>query len=318
MRLSAAWRLNVALVGGLTCGAFPGSLASAACPEALCDCLGEARRFSVVSARNVALRTGKICYYMDGCSLIDVATDAICSSTVRMTGSDPSDNTGVYAVDVAAVATSGRAAQFRKSAEQSPPSVGVLATGGGLASGPVEATLVDTTGMHPLIAACRQAMDDVRTASATLAGLAPTHSLDVVDLSGANELEIVAGPGVNVINVSRFTLQSLRSLGYVYAPTVYVTLAPETQAVVINTPRLKIARGSQVLSFGSEGRVIFNVIGSGPAVYVGADTDFQAAILSPDRPTVILPSTYGSPQNVFARSLTMSGNFAFNAFAACP
>ena len=144
----------------------------------------------------------------------------------------------------------------------------------------------DTTGTHPKLARCTDAMDDALAASAYFASLPPTHVYGDVDVGPGEEVVIDAGggPGLAVIDIG-----SLRVRGGPKDP-VSGDCGPRAnlyfdgpENLVVNVRKtLEVGRCGQVSSFDHPQAVI-NVPGRGAAVRIGGTAALPVAVLAPER-----------------------------------
>lgn len=241
--------------------------ARAACPDTPCDCVGGASAYRIVADR---------LFDFDS-----VFYGNLCTRTAQLAEPNedgpPEDIVG----DLHALAGAGSVAVRGRIARQGPGDeivvAGALATGGGDVSGPISAGTLDTTGNHPGIAACDQAMDDIVAGSQMLAALTPTQTLPrlIVDHPGVTEFPV--GPGVNVIQIDgRMVLRNEANL--------HIVLDPGTDAVVFNTRAFSMRRFSRIFVVGGDAtKVMINVAGSGPSVVATSDTWITPAIFAPER-----------------------------------
>jgi hypothetical protein len=83
-------------------------------------------------------------------------------------------------------------------------------TGGGAVRLPnsVEFATVDTTGTHPSVAACSQAIDALATASAAFAAMPPVQTFGDVTIKRGQEL-VIDATGGGVIRMDELTLEQV-------------------------------------------------------------------------------------------------------------
>jgi hypothetical protein len=296
--------------------------AAGACPSDPCDCLGEAKNFTLIGSKLVVVQEGRQTAYNYDYLVGSFVIGGVC--TPRLVASGP---VGLPTHFTAGYAVNGPGRIAASFAQRIPPgyeadygvSTLYLSTGGGSIKGLRHAAelIVDTTGTDPGIASCRQAMLDVESASATLAGLVPTHDFGKVLLKGT-DLEIEAGPGVNVVTTERIYVLPRKEDGFLEPGRIFVTTVPETEAVIINTSGLWIGEVSGIF-IQDPVRVIVNVVGPGPTVKIGRDGFSEAPILAPERSVsvgVVDPELSAGP--IMARRVRLKGGTAYDNFSACP
>jgi hypothetical protein len=256
----------------------------AACPQTLCDCLGEAGGYRVVALEHVNAGVGMVrdIFYRFPIGTIILNGD-VCSTTAVL-GEPASDYTEIDG-DLYALAGPGKIAiKARIFGPGAGETVGAEtnATGGGSVIGPI-AGAVDTTGTHPGIASCQQAMTDVISASQTLAGLTPTLFFGETQIYDGSDVEIEAGPGVNVISVGRIALKARQIGQEVDDSTLTINVGPTTEAVIINAASLGVGKNCALRISGDERKVLINLPGGGPPVQVQEDARVDATVLAPGR-----------------------------------
>lgn len=307
--------------------------ARAACPESICDCLGEAKTFSVVASGVPSIKGGRYRFTggYPGYPTGTFIEGDLCAPAALLSGFVDSQ-TGLF--NLIALAGPGRiAAQFyaHDPYHEGYSYPGVLVdeqviTGGGRVVGEVEVGVgIDTTGTHPRLGSCQQAINDMQSASATLAALAPTQDLGRVSVRGET-FEINAGPGVNVIAATEIALRVKRVPPYEYPePAILqINLDPSTQAVIVNTPRLRVRGECEIVVdySGSEGKVILNVPGHGSTVAISLQGTVTVPILAPDRRVLVGGKLvtgvfeWGdySVVNLFARRVSLRTAFVQESF----
>jgi hypothetical protein len=257
-----------------------------ACPQDVCDCLGEARNFALVTAGSQYLGIAR---EFGGGERTTYGTEVgdVCAHTAKSTGFVAGPN--VVDGDLVALAGTGTALRFftydpYDSYGGSDPGLrveGTVATGGGRVIGDIDTdTPVDTSGTHPKLASCRQAIADMQSASAVLAGLAPTQDVGPIRVRG-DVGHLTAGPGVNVFAASQVRVVPDDPLfGY---GALEIDMHPDTEAVIINTRGLYLGPWTEIGCSNCTGKVIINVYGGGPSVNLSFASFVGAVILAPER-----------------------------------
>ena len=305
--------LLVALAAG---GAAP---ASAACPEDVCDCVGEAKNFNLVAEKRMQIIEG---FYNAGGYVYPIETFVdghVCAPKVLLSG--PADH-GSTVYDL--LATSGPqsiAARFRSRDPYRTGGYGAYAddviTGGGIIRGEsvLGASSIDTTGTSARVPQCRQAILDMQSASATLAALTPTMSLGTLTVRRGEYIEIDVGPGVQVIDADRITITPRRyNDGYASGASLDFRRGPDTTQVIVNTRGLFIGELSNLT-----GADIVNVVGTGTTVRVLQYGYLEAPLLAPQRRVDIgLQLGDFAVGSIMARAIRMRGSTAFNSWTVCP
>jgi hypothetical protein len=280
--------------------------APAACPEVFCDCLGEAAQYQVVASDEVNMQPGS--YPSEGNAVYDGSSAfAVCTTTGFIKGTTAGANGGGAASveHFVALAGPGRTAVRASSVGDvsAGPNVNVtlLVTGGGsfVGAGEADVQQLDTSGTHAQVSACTQAVADMQTASETLAALTPTQEYDKIVLTGDDELDINAGPGVNVIKVGEIVLRSSPAF---LGTELRINTLPETDSVIINTGFLSVGPISRIT--GS--KTIINVAGPGPGVRYLRHADVDVPVLAPQRSLKIAPS-FRSTTSLYTRRLLSRG-----------
>jgi hypothetical protein len=281
---------------GVLAAAFAALLVTAAPGSAglVCDALGDAAAFS-------ALATGRL-RTAGGNSRLVGTFDAVCAGSARLQTFDlrPFHTSAAELVLTAADGTAVRFLAPPASYRGGDDAVeGNIRTGGGAVVGPVDLTGdADTSGTHPLVGRCAQAMSDARSASATLAALAPTRVLGKVRVSSDDTFELDARGGA-VIEMESLVLEGVRGQcpGFPNSCDCFDSVAaleirrnPGDQ-VVINTGALSVGRCALIQLGGSGHSIdtIINVPGPGRRIQVGfgADLEDGASLLAPERSLIV-------------------------------
>jgi len=300
-----------------------GQLAGATCPESIADCLGEAKNFLFVASDKLSLGSWKEVTYGYATRYGTMVNGDACGVTARLQGSSASDYETTISGDLLALADSGTAVSVHSDFSLYPGEAGVLvygvlATGGGRVAGQIGAGSsggIDTSGTHPKLASCRQAIADMQSASTTLASLPATQELGPVTVRG-DTFRIVAGPGVNVITTPSISLRSVSSPGYYYRQggVLEIDTSPDTQSVVINTGKLYVGIGAEIYGYGD---VIINVPGPGPSIKAFTFSGYQQAYIN--GPPVLAPQRgiklyTGITTNFFARQIGSRGTDVYSYY----
>jgi hypothetical protein len=119
--------------------------------------------------------------------------------------------------------------------------------------------VTDTTGTDPRVATCGQAIEDMRTASATLATLPVTRDLGTLRPNPNDDwlVELVADPGVNVWTAKEIAVFDAGNTG----TEIRIVLDPATESVILNVGRIQIRKYSQITVVGDPAKVALNVVG---------------------------------------------------------
>jgi hypothetical protein len=297
----------MALAGGLLAPVH------AACPQSLCDCLGETKHFTLAASDKLSIKQGFLSYYGYNYLFGTFVLGDVCGPTAFLSG--PSQNPRTQVGSLVALAGPGTvAARFLTLDSQHLNIPGVVAdlvaTGGGAIAGDVQAGVVDTTGTHPRLASCQQAITDMQSASATLAALTPTQDLGRVVVRGEMR-NIAVGPGVQVIAATSISLHSTGTYGLGNSGVLRISADPGTQAVILNTSRLTVGRDCALAFSGPSDTMIINVSGKGATVRI-ADTSYSEAILAPQRSVTVGIDT--TPSNIYAQTIRVRGTDAEPSF----
>jgi hypothetical protein len=297
----------------------------AACPSNPCDCLGEVKNFTLVASKLLVIQEGRQTAYHYDYLAGAYVEGGVCAPRIVASGSVVLPTHFTYGF-----ATAGPGKIAASFSRRIPPGYdgdygyGVdalgVSTGGGSVKGIQnlsDADVVDTSGTNPGIASCQQAMLDMETASATLAALPPTQNLGTVLVKGT-DLDLAAGPGVNVFAADRIYVLPRKDGEFLEGGRIFVETVPTTEAVIINTSGLWIGDVSAIHTTDLV-RVIINVVGGGATVKVGRDGFSEAPILAPERSVTLGvqdPELGMSP--VLARRVRLKGGTASDNFSACP
>ena len=250
-----------------------------------------------------------------------------CARQSRFQGTHVSAFFSTGSDDVAHVATnaSGVAVRFRKitPGTQYPNFVeGDLVTGGGRVVGeiaPDDITgTVDTSGLHPLVADCVQAMADARTASEQFAALPADRSFGPTTVAPFSDFEIIAAPG-EVIHFDSLTLQGEYDPDFPELCYDQSSIDVEGGPAVINVDRLTIGNCVSVIS---DAPIVFNVPGRGAQVRINRGALFTLPILAPQRVISALGTLDDQATNLgamWARQIKLRG-LIFHSweFEGCP
>jgi hypothetical protein len=298
--------LTLALLTSLVAAAAAG----AACPTIPCDCLGAAAAYRAVAVRQLRFGQGPGA----ASPVLGTIWGSLCAE--KMSFSEHETDAGATDIDgdVHALTGSGRTAVTAHIGRQDPGQgvmvTGVVATGGGRVIGPVLAGAIDTTGGHPGVAACQQALTDTAAASQMLAALTPTQTLpEIIVRDFSDNVQIVAGPGINVIGVDGRIALTEGNLEFV--------LDPATDAVILNGKTLTMRRFGDVLVTGGDAsKVILNFPGSGGPIAAKDSARIRPAILAPER--IVRVGSHGSFAAVFGKRVILRGSTAAIDADVCP
>jgi hypothetical protein len=292
----------------------------AACPN-VCDCMGQAKSFSLVAEKLMVLQEATLNYYGYAQLIETYVGGDVC--TPRLLASGPSGY-GTFMYGALATNSKGTAASFRqKGPYQDNYTYGVqvdlLATGGGAVKGlaNLDYYTLDTTGTHPRVGDCRQAILDMKAASETFAALPPTQVLGTF-LVKDDFATIEAGPGVNVIDMTRMLLLPGSSYGISGAAILDIVTEDDTEAVIINTLGLVVGEFCQIYA-DDPTKVIINVVGPGPQVRISPFALADLTILAPERTaTVGMQLGDFAVGGLMAKRVRLKGSTAYSTLDECP
>ena len=251
----------------------------------VCGRLGEAVHFGITASEKIIALAGRVTGEIQRTEL----ASHVCTTTARIAGADVNDDSTTEGRDLIALASGGTAVQLAFFGDQEPEVSGVVATGGGRVVVPPGLSFpptVDTSGTHPQVPRCTQALDDALAASAAFAAMPATDVYGDVEIGPDEEVVIDAGggPGLAVIEFN-----SLRVRG---GPKDPVSGDCDTRArlyfdgpenLIVNVRKVfEVGRCGQVNSFDHPQAVI-NVPGGGTAVRIGGTATLSIALLAPER-----------------------------------
>jgi hypothetical protein len=192
-------------------------------------------------------------------------------------------------IPLVATATDGAAVNFRRGLPGGQPDRsfvdGDIVTGGGrvvgdFEPGDIEGT-IDTSGTHPGVAACIQAMTDARTASEYFASLPPTRTFGATTVAPFDTFNLTAAPN-EVIHFDSLKIQGDYDPDFRQLCLESTNFNISGGPAVINVDRLDI--GPCVIVRGPSTRaVIFNVPGAGRQIRIGRGAGARVPILAPAR-----------------------------------
>jgi hypothetical protein len=258
------------------------------CPQKICACLGEARRYAAVAGTELKLRNHKLNYGYGSFYTVSPFSNGPSARrrpppSARVTGRRHRRRLLIGAATGTALKVKGRV---------TPETVplllvqGDLVTGGGqIDADPTSIDVggvTDTTGTHSRIGSCQQALVDAAAVSDELAALPPTKTLPPVVADGGylGYVYIDAGPGVEVIETPSISVRPMKTYGRYYEGTeLIIRLAPGTESVIINTRRLSLGPGCLISVFGAPTRVLINLVDGG-SVKMNHDVTVEAPILA--------------------------------------
>jgi hypothetical protein len=298
-------------------------LARADCPNPadICECVGEAKNFNLVATKDIRIGDYRQVYYGYPYFTQAYVQGNICTNRVNARGH-------IYyptylGDDVLLLRGPGSwAAKIRKHGDRYGyggygVTADLIATGGGHIRGEENLSVyeVDTSGTHPGLDPCEQAIVDMESASAALAALTPTQDLGRINIRG-EYVYIEAGPGVAVLQASRISVRPIRYEGYPEPGWLYIEWGPETEAVIINTSDLRVGDGCQVYSDGPQDKTIINVPGKGRKVYIEDLAFVEPPILAPQRPVRVGHGLGDyAVNNVMGKRIRLKGSTAHDLFS---
>jgi hypothetical protein len=286
--------------------------AHAACPESVPDCLGAAPTFSIV-ADKVVINRG--IFGEEGYSEAVPArvVGGTCAPTGLVAGPVICESTTGDLIFLAPDRVAVTFGSVRSFCSGFLPGIGVevfgdVVTGGGPVRNMDAARVfgvVDTTGTDARLPVCGQANADRRSASATLAALAPTRDLGRINVDPHGpDLVLTADPGVNVWRATDIIVGSKTApFGEVFEAYLTIALDPATESVVINVNRVSLGRYSSIGVAGDPSKVVLNLVGRGTLRTRGF---VDPSVLSGDGTIKVKPngSLYGG---AFARRVEVVG-----------
>jgi hypothetical protein len=286
--------------------ALPLASWAATCPENITTCLGSASEFQIVGARVFLLQGRWI--YDDGVSfrLGSVVGGSVCATTAKVKGGSflPTAISG----DLILLAESGTAVRFVagrvQGAKQARVNIeGDLITAGGSVQDPQWAIVdgvVDTSGSHPKLDLCRQAMVDAAQASSVLGNLPATEDLGSVTVLPLDDLELAfTGTGAQVKSaVSIRLMSSESSLRFDIADTVDCAIVNVERSVSVG----RVAAVSAIIGTFGQGKVL-NLPGGGKVTALGFG-DILATTVAPQGR---IKATLGQTCELYGRDVLLKG-----------
>lgn len=279
------------------------SRARATCPADVCDCLGGASQYDVVALEGLKVKRGKLPASGYAYFIPTFISGPVCAPTV-LAGGAYYDPNGM--ADTTAQQSTGTVAKFKSKGYAGYNGYatiidGDLATGGGAVAGTdfvyVTGT-TDTSGAHPNVAPCAQALTDLPALGTTLAALAPTPGDDMgsqILRDGAYHTISVTGSGEHVISMTELKLAPLMYDGYPQPTALLFDVAPEVTSVIVNVGKLQI--GNSCFVYGDATKVLINVTGT--SAKIGREASMELPVLAPlasvkvDAYTSLLAPLYG-------------------------
>jgi hypothetical protein len=274
----------------------------------LCATLGEAGRFVIVTSSKLTTRRSTV-PYIQGIGF----SGSVCIERGTL------DIAGVYASaavlggDLVATRAAGTALNIRGIGDDDFGGQafveGDVATGGGRIRGEFDEVegVVDTTGSHPAVARCTDAMADAALASEVLAALAPTQVLGHVFVPLGEQATIDARGG-GVVQIDSLVLDGQRMQreeGETIrtcddgVDTALSILADPGDTVILNVGRVDVRNCARIRpqvvggSVAAPG-VILNVPGKGRRIRIGVEADLFRSVnlLAPQRNLEVVGSSY--------------------------
>jgi len=298
-------------IGGLAM-AFAASPTLGQCPADICDCLGEAGQFDIVTDE-LAAKSGKVSGGGESYRIGALVGASVCATVGKLAGR--LEGEAEIGENLILAAPSGVAVTFKGYQEYGVPSPGVfiegdLLSGGGSIAGAeygLVAGTTDTTGTAPEVDECEQAQSDAASASAALAALPATQTIPGLTVENQMTANIDAGPGVNVIAIGDLVLKPQKITGYAYGSYLSINLDPLTTSVIINISG-KLAVGSYceiTIDGGDVEDVIINVTGAKPTVKIKTGAYIAPAVLAPGRK--LLVGSVAFTANLYGKKTTLKG-----------
>lgn len=300
-----------AAVASVTLCASPALAATATCTDNnICTCLGEASRFDVIAGQALKVRLGRTRNSGYTYPVSSGIAGSVCGQTASVAAS--TDAIIDIGGDMMLLAPAGSvAATFKAKGDGSAGTSlgGDLATAGGSIKG-AELVFVngvtDTSGTHPGITTCTQAMGDATAASTHFAALATTQDLGKLIVRGGSATPAVISThaGVNVITATTIAVQPARVDGYREGSELQIDIDSSADSVIINTGSLRVGASCLVSLTGEvdQTKVIINVTGKAK---VSKDASVEPAILAPTGSVIAL--TGSTVSSVFGRKVLIKG-----------
>jgi len=261
----------------------------------VCDALGRAASYGIIASKRLTVRVG-YSYAIFGVEIVG----SVCTTraAIQLVDIEP-----VYTpqANLVALKATGAAIGFHKPSfarrgalfDQN-SIVGDLVTGGGHIGGAADYVegVTDTSGTHPAVADCTQAIADAERASDTFAAMPATQVLGDVFVR-LGEIRTIDATGGAVIQIDSLTLQDAplhRDYGYPgdcgNAPAqagLYIQ-SNTGDPVIVNVHQLTVGNCAYIYG-GFSMETIINVPGRGPRVRMGVQADMSAGpnVLAPQR-----------------------------------
>lgn len=319
---------TASLLAALLFGVLPLTQAGPApaqiCPQDICACVGDAGRFDLVGTK-VDVSAGKVRYSGYSYPIPGNVDSSVCATTGRFSGISGGESM-ISGDIICTLPPDKTAVTLRGYKYYGYPQPGVsvggdIATGGGAIKGmdfALVTGITDTTGTHPRVASCQQAVVDAQAASATLKALAPAQDLGELIIEAGNSHEIYAGPGVQVINATKIRLKSKKYYGYPIGAALNINLSETTESVIVNVAeQLSVGKECNIsVAGGDPSAVIINVHGPKAKVQIGKGASVDPAILAPTTRTLNVPQ-YATVGNLFGTKIRIKGAEVVDALL-CP
>jgi hypothetical protein len=301
----------------------------------LCSTLGAAARFvTVVSSRMKTQRS--TVESIQGTAFLG----SVCMGRGRLDLAGVYDDGNGLGADLVATQASGTALRITGIGDDFGGVAyvdGDVATGGGAIRGTFDEVVgtTDTSGAHPVVATCAQAMADAETASATLAALPPTQVLGTIRIALGTGYTIDARGGA-VVQIGSLVLEGQRRRR-VAGPdlrtcddgidTTLDVLGDAGDTTVLTIAHLDVGNCGRIrpqrVGSGEWPRLLLNVPGAGRQVRVGFEARMYDGVdlLAPHRSLVVTGSSYdyGTLLNqIWVKRASFQGYSAARAYHTCP
>jgi hypothetical protein len=292
----------------------------------ICDTVGELAKWQIVTtSRLVTKWRGRRINYLGTVVAASVCTRQADIALTQIVGVHNS---------LTATATTATAIRFfspRGEFNGGPNEIddGDVATGGGAVQGTLQRLggVIDTTGTHPTLASCRQAMIDASSASGAFAAMTPDLVFGRIVARGGREVTVDAR-GAHVIRIDALVAEN-RPLEHedpdfppdcegVRGNGLFIR-TDSRDDLVINVGELSI--GACGAMAADSQHPLFNVTGPGKRVYIGPQAVLDnVMILAPERSVVVNGSHIDNETSfgpLWAKRLEMKG-FAISYDSTTP
>jgi hypothetical protein len=282
-----------------------------------CGMLDAAAEFGVVIQTTLVAKGDKFGGQVQELSMrSDVCTDRATLEAVQVGTSSVAQT-----YDVLARRASGVAAKLKSASDSNGPTEtrvgGSVITGGGSVVAPGgSARAIDTSGTHPRLPRCLEAVTDAATASGAFAAVTPNETHLDIDVGPGEELTLDAGtPGaatLGVVNVRSLRIHGLPDKGLGgCASNATLNVSGPLSTVVNVTGKVELGPCA-VIGTTSFPPAILNVAGPGSQVRLGPQVELFLPLLAPQRNVLLRRANNDNEApnritSVWARKAKLSG-----------